>query len=275
MRSVSSKSRARVAKESAEATVRMLAGFRCFSDKVTGSKEVRADPFAAQVHGKSWAATDFVAWAAGKNPNLKTIFASHSDDLGMRTNLDLQRALTSKVFVEAFPDTCVGEQGWMCNTSLIEFAHRSGSFRNTTINGAINGMELHLGVHPHRPFCPWLRSCPQPCEFSVSHESADQQVGLRADRLISLSNCGEAKSRAFDSSFFDFATWAAAILQAPARQDGELLQDGTTEHLGAPSKHPKRQAGPAVSAPGSARPYPLLAVPVSWVVSQIDAPWKP
>jgi hypothetical protein len=28
-----------------------------------------------------------------------------------------------------------------------------------------------------------------------------------------------------------------------------LLQDGTTEHLGVPSKHPKRQAGPAVSAP--------------------------
>ena len=42
-----------------------------------------------------------------------------------------------------------------------------------------------------------------------------------------------------------------------------MLQDGTTEHLGVPSKHPKRQAGPAVSAPGSARPYPLLAVPVS------------
>jgi hypothetical protein len=27
-------------------------------------------------HGKSWAATDFVAWVAGKNPDLKTIFAS-------------------------------------------------------------------------------------------------------------------------------------------------------------------------------------------------------
>lgn len=30
-----------------------------------------------------------------------------------------------------------------------------------------------------------------------------------------------------------------------------MLQDGTTEHLGVPSKHPKRQAGPAVSAPGA------------------------
>jgi predicted phage terminase large subunit-like protein len=38
-------------KESAEATVRNLAGFRVFADKVTGSKEVRAEPFAAQVQG--------------------------------------------------------------------------------------------------------------------------------------------------------------------------------------------------------------------------------
>jgi len=35
-------------KESAEASVRMLAGFSAAADKVTGAKEVRADPFAAQ-----------------------------------------------------------------------------------------------------------------------------------------------------------------------------------------------------------------------------------
>ena len=38
-------------KKSAEATIRNLAGFRVFADKVTGSKEVRAEPFAAQVQG--------------------------------------------------------------------------------------------------------------------------------------------------------------------------------------------------------------------------------
>ena len=36
-------------KESAEATIRSLAGYRVFPDRVTGSKEVRAEPFAAQV----------------------------------------------------------------------------------------------------------------------------------------------------------------------------------------------------------------------------------
>lgn len=38
-------------KESAERTVRMLAGYKCYADKVTGSKELRADPLAAQVQG--------------------------------------------------------------------------------------------------------------------------------------------------------------------------------------------------------------------------------
>lgn len=38
-------------KESAEATIRMLAGYRVKADKVTGSKEVRADSYAAQVQG--------------------------------------------------------------------------------------------------------------------------------------------------------------------------------------------------------------------------------
>lgn len=38
-------------KESAENTIRNLAGFRVFADRVTGSKEERAQPFVAQVQG--------------------------------------------------------------------------------------------------------------------------------------------------------------------------------------------------------------------------------
>lgn len=36
-------------KESAENTIKMLMGWRCFADRVTGSKEVRAEPYAAAV----------------------------------------------------------------------------------------------------------------------------------------------------------------------------------------------------------------------------------
>jgi predicted phage terminase large subunit-like protein len=38
-------------KESAESTIRMLAGYRVFADRVTGAKEIRAEPLAAQVQG--------------------------------------------------------------------------------------------------------------------------------------------------------------------------------------------------------------------------------
>src|SRR5579863_2067357 len=44
-----------VGSDSAENTIRNLAGFRVSADKVTGSKEVRAQPFAAQVQaGNVW-----------------------------------------------------------------------------------------------------------------------------------------------------------------------------------------------------------------------------
>ena len=54
-------------------------------------------------HGKSWAATELMAWVAGKNPNLKTIFASYSEDLGTRTNLDLQRMFMSPAYRSDVP----------------------------------------------------------------------------------------------------------------------------------------------------------------------------
>ena len=90
--------------------------------------------------------TDFLAWVAGKNPNLKIIFASCSQDLGERTNLDLQRRLSSPRYAATFGRTRIGVPGWQCNNSLIEFADHDGSFRNTTVGGQVNGMALNLGV---------------------------------------------------------------------------------------------------------------------------------
>jgi hypothetical protein len=39
---------------------------------------------------------DFIAWVAGKHPDLKTIFASYSDELGVAVNAVLQRIMTSQ-----------------------------------------------------------------------------------------------------------------------------------------------------------------------------------
>jgi hypothetical protein len=88
------------------------------------------------------------AWISGKNPDIKTIFASYSAELGERTNRDLQRIFQSKRYKRIFPLTRIGGigTGWQCNNELIEFVERRGSFRNTTVEGQIKGMELHLGV---------------------------------------------------------------------------------------------------------------------------------
>jgi predicted phage terminase large subunit-like protein len=117
-----------------------------FYQDMQAGKRPKLAMMAPPQHGKSWAATDFIAWVAGKNPDLKTIFGSYSADLGVRTNLDIQRIIKSPNYQLAFPLTQIGQFGWVCNTELIEFVGWRGSFRNTTVEGAINGMELHLGV---------------------------------------------------------------------------------------------------------------------------------
>jgi predicted phage terminase large subunit-like protein len=98
-------------------------------------------------HGKSTTILDFIAWIAGNDLDLKTIFASYSDELGTTANRYLLRTITSNhAFGKIFPDLRVGAAGWAANNNLLEFAGRRGSFRNTTVDGAINGFGLNLGV---------------------------------------------------------------------------------------------------------------------------------
>jgi hypothetical protein len=101
-------------------------------------------------HGKTTQVEDFIAWCAGKNANLKEIFASYSDDLGTHVNLSLQRIFDDLRYKQCFSNTQISDQKvvtqvgrWMRNSSLIEFVGRQGSFRNTT--GQINGLGLDLG----------------------------------------------------------------------------------------------------------------------------------
>ena len=98
--------------------------------------------------------TDFIAWVAGKDPNLKTIFGSYSDDLGVKVNMTLQRVLDSAAYRVAFSKTKLNETNvtsdlatrWQRNSNLLEYVGFEGSFRNTTVMGQINGMGLDLGV---------------------------------------------------------------------------------------------------------------------------------
>ena len=103
-------------------------------------------------HGKTEQITDFIAWAVGRDPDIKTIFASYSDDLGIRVNLTLQRILDSARYKLAFADTKINDTNvaadsgrWLRNSSIMEFVGHDGSFRNTTVMGQINGQGLDLG----------------------------------------------------------------------------------------------------------------------------------
>ena len=97
---------------------------------------------------------DFIAWVAGKNPRLQTIFASYSDKLGERANSELQRILDSDVYQRSFYGTQIpalanvtSETRYKRNSELLEFVdNHPGSFRNTTVNGQITGFSLDLGV---------------------------------------------------------------------------------------------------------------------------------
>ena len=66
-------------KESAENTIRNLPGFKVAADKVTGSKEVRADPFAAQVQAATFSSspactrmTSLMRWCRGQMASIVT-----------------------------------------------------------------------------------------------------------------------------------------------------------------------------------------------------------
>ena len=97
-------------------------------------------------HGKSWTVWDYIAWIAGKHPGMKIIFASYSEDLGVECNRDLQRTIKSDFFKAAFPDTRIDVPGWACSKDHVEFVGKGGSFRNTTVDGPVNGFRLDLGV---------------------------------------------------------------------------------------------------------------------------------
>jgi predicted phage terminase large subunit-like protein len=99
-------------------------------------------------HGKTEQVKDFIAWLAGKEPDLKTIFASYSDELGVAVNTDLRRIMTSERYVSAFGHrlTDSSSSRWLRNNSALEYVNHRGSFRNTTVEGQITGKGLDIGI---------------------------------------------------------------------------------------------------------------------------------
>jgi predicted phage terminase large subunit-like protein len=99
-------------------------------------------------HGKTEQVKDFIAWVAGKQPDLKTIFATYSDELGVDVNKGLQRIMTSEPYVAIFGDRLGDDRSrWLRNSNVLEYVNHRGSFRNTTVEGQITGQGLDLGIN--------------------------------------------------------------------------------------------------------------------------------
>jgi predicted phage terminase large subunit-like protein len=123
-----------------------------FYDDFVAGKRPKIVLQAPPQHGKTTLVVDFIAWCAGKNPNLRVFFASYSEDLGIRVNQDLQRLYTSERYLLCFPKTTIADQNvvtqvgrYLRNSSVIQYVGGQGSFRNTTVEGQINGQGLDLG----------------------------------------------------------------------------------------------------------------------------------
>ena len=105
-------------------------------------------------HGKSWQVVDFISWIAGKQTDWRTIYASFSDDLGIRANTHLQRMWDQPKYGQCFPEFQINSTAadsnvpgrYSRNSSFIEYIGTEGSFRNTTVGGQITGQGLDLGV---------------------------------------------------------------------------------------------------------------------------------
>ena len=100
---------------------------------------------APRQHGKSSLVIDFLSWIAGQNRDLKIIFSSFSDRLGLRANLRLQRIFASPHWLGVFQRPIL-QGGMMQNSKIIEFAGGEGFFRNTTVGGSVVGEGLDIGA---------------------------------------------------------------------------------------------------------------------------------
>lgn len=104
-------------------------------------------------HGKSFQVIDYIAWLAGQDPNLRTVYASFSERLGVRANLALQRMYSSAKYQAVFPKTTISSKNAVAvsgqklrNREILEYIEGEGYFRNTTVGGSITGEGLDLGV---------------------------------------------------------------------------------------------------------------------------------
>ena len=81
------------------------------------------------------------------------MYSSYSERLGIRANLHLQRTLEKPVYKKIFPTVYLNSKNVVSvsgtklrNKEFFELVEHEGSFRNTTVQGAMTGETLDLGI---------------------------------------------------------------------------------------------------------------------------------
>lgn len=101
-------------------------------------------------HGKSSAVIEFLAWIFGKDADLRIIYASFSEALGVRANVNLQRIFLSKTYKKIFGSVIAESLNRsnikQKNKKMLENLNGNGYFRNTTCGGSITGESLDIGI---------------------------------------------------------------------------------------------------------------------------------
>ena len=79
-------------------------------------------------HGKSISVIDFIGWSIGLDPELRVIYSSFSDRLGIRANLRLQRMMGTREYKSIFPGTYLTDkhvvtlaEHYLRNHEVLEF----------------------------------------------------------------------------------------------------------------------------------------------------------
>lgn len=108
-------------------------------------------------HGKSTSIEDLSSWIIGKLNSAKLIYTSYSENLGIRTNMVVQRTMDNPKYKLTFPDSNLNSSNVVTlagrplrNSSILEVVDGAGAisggyFRNTTVEGQITGQGMELG----------------------------------------------------------------------------------------------------------------------------------
>ena len=117
-------------------------------DRVAAGKCRRLMVFMPPQHGKSeLVSRRFPAWMLGKNPDLRLIAASHTHELAVAMNRDVQRIMDRQEYHEIFPDvrlaTPRSPRGLFLprrTMGFLEIADKRGSLRSAGVGQSIAGL---------------------------------------------------------------------------------------------------------------------------------------